>query len=321
MFAPLPAERVGPTDIDAGMAERGPLEIDADGTLDRLATLLSRSDAILAAEAAAVERIRPGLIVADIPFLAGDVAAAADVPCVAVSNFTWDWICDPLLSRRPGYAAVRKRMIEGYGKMAAVLQLPFGDVSEGFRRRIPVPLIAGRSTRDPADVLARLGIDAGDGRPRVLVGLRGGVAPETLRAAAVGARDFLFLCPDRPGGEMPDNVRAVLPAAGVDFADLVAVSAVVVSKLGYGIVSDCLAAGTALLWPRRTGFREDEVVEAEGPRFMRMCELPAADFAAGAWAGWLRRAHDTPPPAEALPTDGAEFCANLLLRLASGEPP
>ena len=242
VFEPIAPGRVEQTSIDAGMAEDGPLAIDAAGTLGRLITLLERRDPIIAEELAAVRRIGAGLIVADIPFLAGDVAAAG-VPCVGMSNFTWDWICDPLLAGEEHYPAVRAAMVAGYAKMEAVLRLPLGDVSEGFREKVPVPLIAGRSTRGRGGVIRRLGIDERDGRPRVLVAMRGGVPPDVLAAAACGAPEFLLLgTQDLPAG-LPPNVRAVRLGPELDFSDLVAVCDAVVSKLGYGIVSDCAAAG------------------------------------------------------------------------------
>src|SRR5690349_3127907 len=62
------------------------------------------------------------------------------------------------------YAAVRQQIVAGYVKMRCILHLPFGDVSEAFRERIPVPLIAGRSTRDPFAVRGQLGIHSRDDR-------------------------------------------------------------------------------------------------------------------------------------------------------------
>ena len=80
-----------------------------------------------------------------------------------------------------------------YAQMAALLQLPFGHDTDVFPQVIPVPLVARRSAREPGEVMRLLGLDESDGRPRVLVGMRGGVARETLARAASGAREFVFL--------------------------------------------------------------------------------------------------------------------------------
>ena len=255
IFEPLPPGHIEPSAIDAGMTERDPLTIDGPGTLRRLSDLLARRDAILTDELSAVRRLAPALIVADIPFIAGDVAASAGLPCVGMSNFTWDWICDPLLNRDPLYPEVRAQMAAGYAKMRSILQLPFGGVSEAFRERIAVPLVAGRSTRDPYAVRGQLGIPSRDDRRIALVALRGGVPDDALRAAAAAdaSPDWLFLTTQPVRSQLPGNVRTVAVGHDLDFSDLVAISDVVLSKLGYGIVSDCIAAGKALLWPRRHG--------------------------------------------------------------------
>jgi L-arabinokinase len=294
------------------MAEHNTLTIDAKGTLDRLVKLSTNADRLVAEEVEAVREFRPDVILADIPFLAGEVAAAAGVPCYAVSNFTWDWICDPILATEPEYAAVRERMQFGYGRMTACLRLPLGGVSEAFRQVIPTPLIAGRSERDPEATCRAIGVSPTDSRPRVLIALRGGIAESILRTAAAEADDYLFLL---PGGQViadvPPNLCAVPPGAPVTFADLVAASDVVLSKLGYGIVSDCIAAKNRLLWPRRTGFREDDVVEREGPRYLRMRELREPNFGAGTWRRSLDALVVEPVPGQRMRIDGSDRIADV----------
>jgi hypothetical protein len=201
--------------------------------------------------------------------------------------------------------------------MTALLQLPFGHDTDVFPQVIPVPLVARRGTLERPDVIRRLGLDPGDGRPRVLVGMRGGVADEALERAATEARDYLFLRPDRGGEASPalaENLRPVRLDPALDFSDLLTVSDVVVSKLGYGMVADCIAAGTRLLWPPRTGFREDEVTAALAPRFLRMTELPVESFRGGHWLTSLDQCMALPQPPEEMPLNGATACAQLVSR-------
>jgi L-arabinokinase len=301
---------VEPADIDFPVIEQGPLKVDLPATIESSRSLLARRDEIVSAEVAAVRDRRPALIVADIPFLAGDVADILGIPCVGVSNFSWDWILAPAVA--PADAELLDAIGRGYARMHAVLSLPFGGVSTAFRQVHDVPLIALRSSVNPAQTLKRIGIDSPDGRPRVLVGLRGGVPAATLRAVAAEAPEFLFLHVDAHAAEAEGpNVRYVPLSAELTFADVLAASEVVVSKLGYGVVADSIAAGVRLVWPRREGFREDEVMAAEAPRHLRMTEMPIDDFHAGRWVESLEAAMAS-QIVEPTATNGAEVCAKYL---------
>jgi predicted glycosyltransferase len=183
--------------------------------------------------------------------------------------------------------------------MSALLQLPFGHDTDAFPQVVPVPLIARRSTHGPAEVLRRIGLDEADRRPRVLVAMRGGVPPATLERAAASAPDFQFL-------------RVRPEESGLDFSDLVAASDVVVSKLGYGTIAECIAHGTRLVWPPRAGFHEDDVTRSEAPRYLRMEPIAAGEYAAGDWRAALERVMALPSPPGQMPLDGAMACARFL---------
>ncbi|HWE93735.1 MAG TPA: hypothetical protein VG269_07140 [Tepidisphaeraceae bacterium] len=312
VLEPLSPESIEKCDLDAGVVERDPLTIDREASLDRLVQFMGRREATIAGEAEVVHRLRPALIVADIPFLAGEVACRAGVPCVGISNFTWDWIYDHLFGDDPRYAAIAPWVREGYGKMDALLELPFGRTSPSIATKIAMPLIAGKSRIGPEEVLAQIGVPANDRRPRVLFGTRGGLPPGALAVAARDAGEFLFLCVHEPPEGLPANAKVVRLSPRLDFSDVLAVSSVVVSKLGYGIVSDCIAAGVPLVWPRREGFVEDEVMAADAPKWLPMIQMPREDYQAGRWGRSLREALALAAPTQRMPIGGAEACAEYL---------
>ena len=88
-------------------------------------------------------------------------------------------------------------------------------------------------------------------------------------------------------------------ASGVCYEDLVASVDVVVTKPGFGIVTECLANDTAMLYTSRGRFVEYDVMVAEMPRFLR-CALHRAGVVAG--RPLARGAH---PGAGASPGAGA----------------
>ena len=102
----------------------------------------------------------------------------------------------------------------------------------------------------------------------------------------------------------------MLPA-GLRYEDLVAAADVVVSKPGYGIVSECAANGTALLYTSRGPFAEYDVMLAEMPRMLRCRYLAPEDLVAGDWKEAIEALLAQPPPPERPRVDGASVAAAM----------
>ena len=90
---------------------------------------------------------------------------------------------------------------------------------------------------------------------------------------------------------------------------------VVVSKPGYGIISECLANDTALLYTSRGHFVEYEVLVAAMPRFLRCGFIDHDDLFEGRWAAHLDAVLSQPAPPESPPTNGADVAAASLLEM------
>ena len=105
------------------------------------------------------------------------------------------------------------------------------------------------------------------------------------------------------------------------YEDLVAAADVVVSKPGYGIVSECIANDTALLYTSRGRLIEYDVMVAEMPRMLRCRFIAQDDLLAGRWAEGVEAVLRQPPPPLTPPTNGAEVAAEFILensRLLNG---
>lgn len=304
--------RVSGTAIDAGAVEESPLTINARRTVERAASLLENRERILAEELNTLRGAGIGLIVADIPFLAGEVGAAAGVPCLACGNFLWSWIYEPYADLQPELSHVLEQVREGYRRMQLWLRMPFGHPSDIIREVRDVPLVARKPQQSPPEVLRALGLEPEGSRPRVLLGMRGGMPPDLVAAAAAGCPEILFLEPSAEPGSSHDNLRRIRLAEGLTFTDVLNACDAIVSKLGYGVVAECISTGTAILWPRRAGFREDEITCVEAPLCLRSREIPLADYQAGRWAAHLEALLRMAAPPGKMRTDGAEVCAEII---------
>jgi hypothetical protein len=314
VFEPIAPRQIQSSQIDSGMVEADTLSIDRPATLEHLERFIADSDSIVRSEIDAVLALRPSMIVADVPFLAGDVSAALGVPCIGISNFTWEWIYQSFFGNEPRYRPIHEGIVQSYSHFNAILQLPFGQTCPQIQQTIPMPLIAPRSTRSKLEILSQLGMDPNDRRPRALFATRGGISPQALATAAMQCPQMLFLSSIELREVGPSNLKSFHLSAGLDFSDVLSACDVVVSKLGYGIVAECIAARVRLLWPRRNGFAEDDITECELPKYVPTMEISHEDYASGNWGSALQGLIALPLPNETMRTDGAEQCVKWIVR-------
>ena len=261
---------------------------------------MSTFDARVANEVQFLREHRAVLTVSDLPPLGVAAAAAAGVPAIALGNFTWDWIFE----HYDGGAAVARQMGDIYRQVTLALRLPMWGGFETMPVVRDVPFIARRSRRNPDEVRNALGIprDA-----RVVLVSFGGYGLDHLDEAAIRVMSgYHVLLP----GMIDENA---MYQCGYRYEDLVRAVDVVATKPGYGIISECLANNTALLYTSRGDFREYQVLVDAMPRLLRCAFISHADLFAGGWAPHLDALLAQPEPPASPPTDGAEVTADMLL--------
>jgi hypothetical protein len=271
--------------------------------------------------------LTPGVVIGDIPPIAFEAAHAAGIPSVAVANFTWDWIYAGLADFEQLAPGIVGRIRESYARATMALRLPF---SGGFESMAAVtediPLVARHANRARADTRRLLGLDGHE--PVVLASFGGHGLKLPYSTIAERGRFTLIVTEHettgvagtgedaRAGAEHRGYVPvtyAQLAALGVKYEDLVAASDVVVSKPGYGIVSECIANGAALLYALRAPFLEQEVLVREMPRFLRCREMHKDDLLGGRWSDAIEALLQQPPPPEHMRTDGASIAAEKIV--------
>jgi hypothetical protein len=86
----------------------------------------------------------------------------------------------------------------------------------------------------------------------------------------------------------------------------------VVSKPGYGIISECIANDTALLYTSRGQFAEYDVLVREMPRYLRCRFITQEHLLAGRWQESLDALIEQPAPPDRPRTDGAQVVAEII---------
>lgn len=295
--------------VDTGVVQIDSLRLDEAETVRRARDFYDSMVDRAQAEAAFLRDHCARLVVSDAPPLGCAAAAAAGIPSVVCSNFTWDWIYE-------GYDAPGElilRIQEAYRKAQSGWRLPMHGGFETFADVIDLPFVARHATWPRDDV--RRALDLPLDRPLALASF-GGYGVDGLDVASLDCLDsggVVFVeaadrrPPARPGTFVADPSR--LYNGGPRYEDLVAAVDVVVTKPGYGIVAECAANGTAMLYTSRGRFVEFDVLVREMPRYLRCEFLPQADLLAGRWRAALDRLLAQPAPPEKPRTDGAAVAA------------
>jgi hypothetical protein len=303
-----------PGPCDTGIVQSTSVSHDDEATLREAVTYYSGLASHVGAELRRLAPYRPAVVIGDIPPLAFEVSAVLGVPGLAIANFTWDWIYEahPGVGRHAPWLV--RTLRAAYGKAALALELPFSGGFDVFPSVRPIPLIARRPTRDRAAARAHFGLPLG--RPVALLSF-GGYGLPGLDVARLDCLDsWTVVTTDRSTAVRPAGSASVVYLrealfrnTGFRYEDLVAAADVVVTKPGYGIIAECIAAGTAMLYTSRGHFREYDVLVRALARVVRSAFIDQAALFAGTWRALLDDVVAQPAPPETMRIDGAEVAA------------
>jgi L-arabinokinase len=303
-------------DCDTGVVQRDSLHLDADETIRRAAEFHQTVRDRGLIEAAFLRQHGVRLVIADAPPLACTAASIAGVKSVVVSNFTWDWIYQAYTPEIEQASWLPGALREAYHLATAAWRLPMHGGFEGIARVIDVPLVARHARHRRADVreMCRLPHDK-----RVALVSFGGYGVNDIDLARLDCLDQYVVVLTHDGtfeARVPRGVALVAEPdfyqAGLRYEDLVAAVDVVVSKPGYGIISECAANGTAILYTSRGRFAEYDVMVREMPHVVRCGYIEQRDLFAGRWLRALDAVLAAPAPRDRPPTNGAEVIAKMI---------
>jgi hypothetical protein len=305
--------------LDVGAVQNDSLTVDIEATLHAYAEIVAGREELIGSELAAITGLRPTLIFSDIPALAFDIADRLGVAAVGMTNFSWDWIYADYVRDFPGYAAVVEDLRRSYGRAALLLRLPLhGDLS-AFPHVRDVPLVARKATLGRDAVRRRFGLALTE---RVVLLSFGGIGV-SMSAVPAPPRGVTFVATQSAApSAAPPRCRLIsnaeMATCGVRYEDLVGASDAVMTKPGYGIVSDCIANGTAMIYTSRGRFVEYEYLVEGITAHLPHAFISNEDLRAGRWLSALDQVFAQPRRQPHLEMNGAAVAADVLLGLLNG---
>ncbi len=293
--------------IDVGSIEKNSLETDPRKTQEACEEFYETWDILAKHEARELEAAKVDGVLFDVPPLAPYIASLNSVPSVGVANFTWDQIYAEI----KGMESLVTKIRDWYSYTTLGLEVPLGPGAEVFPRREKIPIVARRSEADKVSVREELSIK--NDSLLILVALRGQelrLLPEVTHENRGISIIGFPACPHSKYMQLDDRWQP-------RFQDLVKVADVVLSKPGYGIVSECIANNTPLAMLPRIGFAETEPMLKEAEEYLHALYLTHEDLNNSGIFSTLADLSTRETKTMRSNCDGAEVAAGKILQLIS----
>jgi L-arabinokinase len=305
--------------LDTGAKQRDAFTVDQRGSLEEYVATASgpRRDQIIIEESTWLRECGADIVISDIVPLACVSAATAGVPCIAVSNFSWDFIYSEYLTAAgSAFKDLVWQIADDYACALCLLRLPGHVPMPAFREVVDVPLVVRHAKRSRHEVRSSMGLplDA-----KIACFIYGGQPPGAdwkLKESCLPAGWLCLVCSagKPPGGDpLPPNF--ILVPGDSYTPDLIEASDVVLGKIGYGTTSECLAHHRPLVFLRRDYFNEEPFLRKLLEVHESAVEMKRRDFLAGNWAPYLQAAV-TLKPNYNYPTNGADVVAEEVIQTA-----
>ncbi|MBD3319993.1 MAG: hypothetical protein GF350_02755 [Chitinivibrionales bacterium] len=304
-----------PGQFDCGCFQRDFVTIDMQKTIAAYAEIDRRNERILGREVAWCKENHVTGIVADIPPFAFEVAARADVPSVAATNFTWHTIYAPFADRFPEFSPYVEKIKYQYSLADCLLDISPASPMESFRKRISMPVVGRKGQDRRAAIAQAFGLQHDRKLALIYIGEYGMEDANWKNLERFDQWDF-FGVSSLPGA--PRNYHTIDKHVFA-YQDFSASSDLVISKIGYSTVAECMVNGVPLLYLPRTDFAEYPALENAVRSWGGGHCLDAARYRNFEWDTVLARAFYRKKPYPADCTGALQCAATIEALLASGK--
>ncbi len=303
------------TPCDTGVVQMDSLRLDEAATIREADGFHQRLADRAAAEVMLLHHHSARVVIADAPPLACASAALAGLPSVVLANFTWDWIYEGYAEHLPSAPRLISSIREAYRQATAGWRLPLSGGFETVPNVVDLPLIARHARHERAETRRALGLPLDRTLALSSFGGHGVHGLDLSTLDCLESYGIVMTGRESPG-RLPTGIHFIdeprIYDRGLRYEDLVAAVDVVVTKPGFGIIAECVANATAMLYTSRGRFREYDVMVPELPRILRSGFVSQEDLFAGRWRNALDRVLSQPAPTTKVATNGAQVAAEMI---------
>ena len=297
-----------PGEFDCGCLQSDSVTVLKRETLERYREIDARNRASLTAEVDFLKREGVRCVACDIPSFPLRAAAEAGIPGIAISNFTWHDIYREYVETDADRALL-DAMAADYACATDALIPPMSvpTIEALFPKSRPIPMICRRGQ----NIRPRIDAHLGDRRRKYLALLYIGLWGLDIDWNQIQAlSDWTFVTYENVESGASNVVT--LPRDAWPPGDVAASVDAVVSKPGYGTISECVANSVPFVYVPRQDFAEYQALHHGLTRWGGAVLISTTDFERGHWGSSLTQALASKPDVDAFAVDGAEVAARIL---------
>jgi hypothetical protein len=300
---------------DFGLVMHDSTHIDVEASAARYRDLHDDWDAVVTRAAARMAAHTPDLVFSNAGYIALAAAERLGVPSVVLAPLTWGHIYRYYFADRPEAPGVLDTMAQAYGSARAVLvpdaAMPMNDLPN--RVGVGPVGVPGRARR--AEVCRALGLDEG---ARLALVTFGGVNSGLDLADWPRGSGWQWLTKGGVAAGHPDAFD-MDQVSDLPFSDILASVDAVVTKLGYGMTTECGFAGVPTLYlPRGDDWPEEPHLRAWLERHAPLRPVEAARLRTGEIVADLEALLRQPPPGPPARPTGTEEGARQVATMLGG---
>ncbi|MEC8135884.1 MAG: hypothetical protein VX107_06985 [Pseudomonadota bacterium] len=304
-FLRFPFE-MGSSPPDPDMRMHGPLLVDADGLYSDYAEIFSDRQNIVGAEAEKLRALSPHLMITNISVMSVAAARNANIPVVALSSLNWADVFETYCHDRYDADAILQWMVDVYSQADLFVLLTPHLPTTWLPNPVSIGSVA-RSGTNRRNVLH----DSLPAKHYVLASM-GGIPGIQSELTIPKIDDVVWITPPNWALERHDVLSR--QTLDVSFIDLMRSVDAIVTKAGYGSVTESAANGTRILYTEREKWCETPILEAWMDIHCTARKIASETLNSGNFAKDLSDLLAS-PPRRPVATNGAEEAVAAIAQL------
>jgi len=248
---------------DIGLIQQDSFNIDIDTTINKLIWLKENTQYIIENILKQIAHFEISLILSDISPLAFKLAKILDSPAFFVGNFTWTDIYQDLSDIDHRFLEFIPLINQQYQYAEKCFSLPMHTLMQPFNKDklIKLPFIAPPESSMTIEEWERLTRQKYGAKKVVLLSFGGFDFNDLPTSYLKKLSDKYLFITTRAMGRTASSNMITIDSMCLDYSGLIKFSDLVITKPGYGIITDCLRHSKPILYTDRGRFVEYDILK------------------------------------------------------------